>query len=536
MLYFANWKIVLICAVCALGVLLSLPNLFSPALLAQLPSWLPHKQVALGLDLRGGSYLLLEVDVAAAQRERLNSVVENVRNALRDAKIGYTGLNVEGDAIVFTIREPDQIEDARQALRKIDPDLTVDIAADGAGTMRFSTVATEARRRQAVDQSIEIIRRRIDETGTKEPTIQREGAGPHPGPAAGRRQSRARQGAARPHRQADLPAGRHHASRWRTRAAAGCRRATRSCRREEGRAARAGPAAYVVRKRVMVGGDTLVDAQPTFQNNEPVVSFRFDAAGARRFGDATRENVGKPFAIVLDNKVISAPVIREPILGGSGIISGSFTVQSASDLALLLRAGALPAPITILEERTVGPDLGADSIHAGAVASIVGVVLVVVFMILFYGLFGVFADIALIFNLCLMLGSLSLLGATLTLPGIAGIALTMGMAVDANVLIYERIREEVRSRPHDAVVARSRVQPRLRHDPRQPRDDAGRRRAAVLARLRPGQGVCRDAQHRRPDLAVLGDPGDPAADRDLAAAVEAEGNPDLTVPIRMTTR
>src|SRR5437763_8869972 len=176
MLYFENWKIALICAVCALGVLLSLPNLFGPSFLAQMPNWLPHKQVALGLDLRGGSYLLLEVDVAAAQRERLNAITDKVRNALRDANIGYTGLNVEGDAIVFTIREPDQIEAARQALRKIDPDLTVDIAADGSGTMRFSTVATEARRRQAVDQSIEIIRRRIDETGTKEPTIQREGS------------------------------------------------------------------------------------------------------------------------------------------------------------------------------------------------------------------------------------------------------------------------------------------------------------------------------------------------------------------------
>jgi protein-export membrane protein SecD len=196
----------------------------------------------------------------------------------------------------------------------------------------------------------------------------------------------------------------------------------------------------------MVGGDTLVDAQVDLQNSQgPAVSFRFDSIGAKRFGDATRENVGKRFAIVLDNKVVSAPVIRDAIIGGSGVISGSFTVQSATDLALLLRAGALPAPITILEERTVGPDLGADSIHAGAVASIVGVVLVIVFMFLFYGLFGLFADIALIFNLCLMLGALSLLGATLTLPGIAGIALTMGMAVDANVLIYERIREEMRS-------------------------------------------------------------------------------------------
>src|SRR6185312_1166457 len=181
-------------------------------------------------------------------------------------------------------------------------------------------------------------------------------------------------------------------------------------------------------------------AQPTYQNGaEPVVGFKFDSVGARRFGDATTENVGKRFAIVLDNKVISAPV-----RGGSGVISGSFTTQSATDLALLLRAGALPAPLVSLEERTVGPDLGADSIHAGALASIVGVVLVVAFMIIFYGLFGIYANIALFFNLCLMLASLTLLGATLTLPGIAGIALTMGMAVDANVLIYERIREEVR--------------------------------------------------------------------------------------------
>src|SRR6516165_10137610 len=268
MLYFENWKIALICAICALGVLLSLPNLFSPSVLAQFPNWLPHKQVALGLDLRGGSYLLLEVDVAAAQRERLNSLIDNVRNALRDGNIGYTGLNVEGDAITFTLREPDRADAARAALSKIDPDLTVNIAPDGAGTMRFSTVATDARRRQAVDQSIEIIRRRIDETGTKEPTIQREGSD---------------------RILVQLPGDEILSA-------------------EEGRGGRSGPAAYVVRKRVMVGGDTLVDAQPTFQNNEPVVSFRFDAAGAKRFGDATRENVGKPFAIVLDNKVISAPV------------------------------------------------------------------------------------------------------------------------------------------------------------------------------------------------------------------------------------
>jgi preprotein translocase subunit SecD len=197
----------------------------------------------------------------------------------------------------------------------------------------------------------------------------------------------------------------------------------------------------------MVSGDTLIDAQPSTDSrtNEPVVTFRFDTAGAKRFGSATSKNVGKLFAIVLDRKVISAPVIREPILGGSGQISGSFSFQSAQDLALLLRAGALPAPLTILEERSVGPGLGADSIAAGKIASIIGIILVVVFMVAAYGLFGFMADIALIVNMVLILGALSFLQATLTLPGIAGIVLTIGMAVDANVLVFERIREEVRS-------------------------------------------------------------------------------------------
>src|SRR4051812_14008751 len=445
MLYFANWKVILICAVCAAGLFLTIPNLFTERQLAGLPSWVPQKQVALGLDLRGGSYLLLEVDVAAAERDRLNSVEETARNTLRDTKIGYTGLANQGNAVVFTIRDPGQIAAARQALQRLDTDLAVEIAPDGAGTIRFRQAASEARRRQAVDQSIEIIRRRIDETGTKEPTIQREGQQrilvqlpgvdnpEHVKALLGRTAKLSFQlvdqnVSVEDARRGRLPPG------------------DEVMPSQEGRSkSSSGPESYIVRKRIMVGGDALVDAQATFQNNEPVVSFKFDSTGGKRFGDATRENVGKPFAIVLDNKVISAPIIREPITGGQGIISGSFTVQSASDLALLLRAGALPAPIQILEERTVGAELGADSIHAGTLASIVGVILVIVFMVLFYGLFGVFADIALFFNLCLMLAALSLLGATLTLPGIAGIALTMGMAVDANVLIYERIKEELRS-------------------------------------------------------------------------------------------
>jgi preprotein translocase subunit SecD len=443
MLYFANWKVLLIAAICAFGVLFSVPNLFPAAMLDRLPAFVPHKQVALGLDLRGGSYLLLKVDFAQAQHEHLDSVIDTVREALRGANIGYTGLAVKGETIVFHLRDTGRIDAARAAIAKADPNLAVKITPDGAATLGYSTAATDTRRQQAVDQSIEIIRRRIDATGIKEPTIEREGADrivvELPGVGnpehvkkligktakltfqlvdAGVSVAAARAGKLPPGDEI-LPA--------------------------VGGQGGAEEDAYVVHRRVIVGGGQLVDAQPTFEGNAPVVSFRFDSEGARRFGDATRANVGKQLAIVLDRKVISAPVIKEPILGGNGIISGNFTVQSASDLALLLRAGALPAPITFLEERTVGPGLGADSIHAGVLACIVAVVLVVVFMVLFYGLFGIFADIALFFNLCLMIGTLTVLGATLTLPGIAGIVLTLGMAVDANVLIYERIREEVRA-------------------------------------------------------------------------------------------
>jgi preprotein translocase subunit SecD len=444
MLYFANWKVLLIWGVCAIGVVLSLPNLFTARQLDYLPKAIPLKQVSLGLDLRGGSYLLLEVDVGAAQKERLQGLVDDVRNALRNAHLGYTGLGVSGDAINFTIRETGQLDDARQALAKIDPDLTLNIASDGSGTMQFSPVATTAFMSQAVDQSIEIIRRRIDETGTKEPTIERQGQDrimvelpgvgnpEHVKELIGRTAKLTFQ-------LVDTSVTPEEAQRGRLPPGDEILQAQQSSIN------RGGAPAYVVHRRIMVDGSMLTDAEATFQQNEPVVSFKFDGAGAERFGDATRQNVGKPFAIVLDNKVISAPIIKEAILGGQGIISGSFTTQSASDLALLLRAGALPAPIKILEERTVGAQLGADSIHDGTIACLAGMVLVAVFMVLYYGLFGAFADVALFFNLCLMLASLSLLGATLTLPGIAGIALTTGMAVDANVLIYERIKEEVRS-------------------------------------------------------------------------------------------
>jgi len=447
MLYFSRWLVAVIVAVCAIGVLLALPNAFPERTLAGLPNWLPHKQLNLGLDLRGGSYLLLEVDMSAVVKERLENVVDSMRAELRKSHIGYTGLEATATEVRFNLSDPKAAEQVKEMARKIDADIDTSVNAEGRVSIQFNSVALETRRRSAVEQSIEIVRRRIDESGTKEPTIQREGQNrilvqlpgvgnpEHIKELLGRTAKMTFQlvdenvnpeEAARGH----VPPGDIVLPMEEDRAAGG----------------KGGPAGtIVVKRRIMVSGDTLTDAQPSFQNgNEPVVSFKFDSTGARRFGEATRENVGKRFAIVLDNKVISAPVIREAILGGQGVISGSFTVQSASDLALLLRAGALPAPLTILEQRTVGPDLGADSIREGTTASVVAVVLVVVFMFVFYGLFGIFANIALFFNLCLMFGALSLLDATLTLPGIAGIALTLGMAVDANVLIYERIREEVR--------------------------------------------------------------------------------------------
>lgn len=444
MLYFPTWKTALVLAVCAFGVILSLPNIFSPETLNRLPSWIPHKQVSLGLDLRGGSHLLLEVDMKSVEKKRLEGVIDALRTELRTARIGYSGApELQGDKVALQLRDTDRTEDLRKIVQKIDPDLEFQVNGSAVTVGINQRVMADARRR-AVEQSVEIVRRRVDAMGTKEPTIQREGEdrilvqvpgvddSAHLKDVIGKT-------ARMTFQLVDTQASLEEAIRTK-RAPAGDDLLPADANSRGG-----GQEYFLVRKRIMVSGDDLTDAQPTFQDNQAVVSFKFNSNGGRRFADATRENVGKPFAIVLDDKVISAPVIREPILGGSGVISGNFTTQSATDLALLLRAGALPAPLVVLEERTVGPDLGADSIHAGATASIVGVVLVAVFMILFYGLFGIFADVALFFNLCIMLAGLSFMGATLTLPGIAGIALTMGMAVDANVLIYERIREEYRN-------------------------------------------------------------------------------------------
>ncbi|MCR9212502.1 MAG: protein translocase subunit SecD [Proteobacteria bacterium] len=446
MISFPTWKIVVVLLVCAFGVLYTLPNFVSKSSLEGLPEWLPTKQVNLGLDLQGGSHLLLQVDSEAVTLKMMDSLVDAVRDSLRQQgdNIGYRDLKHEDNVVSFTLRELADEEQARErlsVLSNIMPngqrDTVISFGGDGVVTLTPSDQSMAARLSSAVDQSIEIVRRRIDETGVNEPSIQRQGTDrilvQLPGVDDPDRIKRLLgETAQMTFHLVDIAAS----SAPGDRVPPGSKRLPSID--EEG-------LSYVIKNRVMVSGENLEDAQATFQQGQPVVSIRFDGLGAKQFGRATTDNVGRPFAIVLDNEVVSAPRINEPILGGSAVISGGFNVQGAQDLALLLRAGALPAPLDILEERSVGPDLGADSIAAGKVAGIIGIIAVAVFMIASYGLFGVVANVALAMNMFLIMAVLSLLGATLTLPGIAGIVLTIGMAVDANVLIFERIREELRT-------------------------------------------------------------------------------------------
>lgn len=439
MLYMERWKVYLILAICVWSLAYASPNLMSADTLSwmqkNLPSVFPTQNVNLGLDLRGGSHLLLEVKVDSVVEEKLQGLLDQTRSELRTAKVGYLNLRLSNGAISFVLTDESQADAAKEALRSIDGDLNID--RDGKNiSVKFSEKSIVAMKRSAMGQSVEIVRRRIDETGTREPSIQRQGDNrilvQLPGLNDPQRIKKLLgQTAKLTFRLVDE----NSSFDSRITPPPGTERLASA--EKEGQS-------YVVQKRVMISGDKLVDAQPSFQNSEAVVSFKFDSMGGKQFGEATRSNVGRLFAIVLDNKVISAPVIREPILGGSGVISGHFTTQSAQDLALLLRAGALPAQINVLEERTVGPGLGEDSIKSGAIASFAGLGLVIVFMVVVYGLFGLFADISLLFSIAMIFAILSTLQATLTLPGIAGIVLTIGTALDANVLVYERIREELR--------------------------------------------------------------------------------------------
>ena len=440
MLHFSKYKITLIIAVILAGLYTAAPNLFSEGQLQRLPSWLPARTVSLGLDLQGGSHLLLEVDTNSLVKERLESMGFAMRDALRTAKLGYQGgVTVRDNAVVTKLTDPSAADRAREALKPLATGVSqFDVSDSGDIRFSFTDTAIAEIKRHAVDQTIEILSRRIDETGTKEPTIIRQGED---------RVVVQLPGVKDPQGIKSLLIGVAKMTFQmvdETAESTGTGAPTSVQLPYAEGEGQAGQSVWVQRA-VLISGESLTDAQQSFEGGMPVVQFKFDAIGARKFGDATARNVGKRFAIVLDGKVISAPVIRDAILGGSGIISGSFTAQSANNLAILLRAGALPASLTILEERTVGADLGADSIAAGKLACVIAIIFVIVAMVVLYGLFGIFANIAMVLNAVLMLGVLSIFGATLTFPGIAGMVLTMGMAVDANVLILERVREEMRN-------------------------------------------------------------------------------------------
>ncbi|MDF1620686.1 protein translocase subunit SecD [Pseudothioclava nitratireducens] len=472
MLQISLWKRVLIIAVCLLGMAMAAPNLFynrveghNDALLAlertgalsteqvaardAWPGWLPSGLVNLGLDLRGGAHLLAEVHVTEVYKARMDALWPAARAALaaERATIGaIRRVASPEDELRIQIGNPSEIARAVEIARTLaTPVVTLtgvgqnDIEVSGEGdtlTIRLSEAERAATDDRTMQQSLEIVRRRVDAAGTREPTIMRQGQDriliqvPGIGSAA---ELKALIGTT-----AKLTFHPVVGRAGDANAVAGAGNIVLPAQDQN-------DGYYILDQVPVVSGDELTDARPdTDQNGYPAVSFRFNPTGARAFGDYTAANIGSPFAIVLDNEVISAPVIQSHIPGGSGIITGRFTVQEATDLALLLRAGALPAGMTFLEERTIGPELGADSIEAGRIAAIVGLTAVVAFMVLSYGLFGAFAAAALLINIALVFGVMSMIGGTLTLPGIAGIVLTIGMAVDANVLVFERIREELK--------------------------------------------------------------------------------------------
>jgi preprotein translocase subunit SecD len=450
MLSFPRWRMILCLAAIVLGVVFTLPNVLPAKVLESLPGWAPRQRLNLGLDLQGGSYLLLEVDTAALKVERLTNLVEDVRNTLSGQSIAFSGLGQAGGVVRVKITDPSQVQTAQTALQKLGApmpsggrDVNLSTAPDGTITFQIANQSLVADGAKAVQQSIEIIRRRIDALGTREPSIVQQGLNrivvEAPGESDPERLKAVIGQTAKLTFQmvddsvpvADALAGRVPPD---------------SMLLQDMEAGPNGPP-LLVKRRALVTGEMLTSAQQSFdQYNRPSIAFRFNGAGAQRFAEATSQNVGKRFAIVLDNKVLSAPNILEPITGGSGEITGNFSVETASNLALMLRSGALPAPLNIIEQRTVGAELGADSVRAGALAGLIAIALIAVFMILAYGgVFGGISVFGLLANMVMILGAMSMIGATLTLPGIAGLILTIAMAVDANVLIYERIRDEERA-------------------------------------------------------------------------------------------
>ena len=445
MLRFALWKTIAVLALTLAAVLTVAPSLLSQenyeALKARLPGWAAPPTIVLGLDLQGGSYVMLEVDRPSVLHTQVTNLRDEVRRILREEKIAITGgIGQQSRGVQLRIADAG---DRARALPKIkalsrsfqtrvggDAPLDVTESDDGIVRVSITDAGVTDKVRRGVEQSIEVIRRRIDALGTREPSIQRQGDD---------RVMVQVPGLQNPQQLKDI-LGQTAKLEFRLVADPG-----QSPSETEPLEQVDQPGTILVEKQVMVEGEDLTDAQLGFdqqRNGEPIVNFRFNIRGAQKFGEVTSKNVGRLFAIVLDNKVISAPRILQPITGGQGQISGHFTAEQANNLSILLRAGALPAKLTVVEERTVGPGLGQDSIDAGKRAALVGGALVIVYMLTTYGVFGVFADLALGVHILLIFASMALLGATLTLPGIAGIVFTIGMAVDSNVLIYERIREE----------------------------------------------------------------------------------------------
>ena len=466
MLQIDLWKRIVIWGLCIIGLFLALPNAFYnrvegyndtkagfiSADAAQdgfsWPSFLPATLVNLGLDLRGGAHLLAEVQVEDVYAARMKALWPDLRDVLRAerAKIGTIRLQKgPTDQLRVKISQADQITHAVSAVETLSKPV---VSLSNAGARDFEVTSdgdtvivtlSEAERaltdQRTLQQALEIIRRRVDEVGTREPTIQRQGA---------RRVLIQVPGIGSASELKDLIGTTAQLTFQPVISRSGNPDVDPGYGNEVLPDLTGADQFYVLEAAPVVTGEDLVDAQPSFdQNGRPAVNFRFNPSGGRRFGDYTADNIGSPFAIVLDGEVISAPTIQSHISGGSGIITGNFSVEESTNLAVLLRAGALPAGLEFLEERTIGPELGADSIRAGKIACFVAFAGVLVFMVLSYGLFGLFANVALIVNLGLIFGLLSLVGATLTLPGVAGIVLTIGMAVDANVLIFERIREEL---------------------------------------------------------------------------------------------
>jgi preprotein translocase subunit SecD len=447
MLELSRWKIFLVLASAIFGLVFTLPNLLPASVLQSAPSWLPHDKLSLGLDLRGGSYLLMEVDTNALNQERLTNLTEDVRTRLRAAQIVFSDLALTGQVVSVRITDAGQYDQAfkllsnqiGEGLQAGGRDVSIRQTADQHIQISFVPQAAKAAAEDAVTRSIEIIRKRIDALGATNPSITRQGANriviEAPGESdperlksvIGKTAKLTFQLVDTTLTQDDLKAGRIPPDD---------EMLPSDDQHQE---------AYVLKRRAMVDGGMLTNAAGSHdENGSPNIAFAFNGVGAQRFAEATSENIGKPFAIVLDKRVVSAPEIRTAIVGGSGEITGSFTEESAHDLALVLKSGALPAPLKPIEQHTVGAELGADAVKAGQISILIGAALIFAFILLAYGLFGGFAAIALVINGLMIVGAMSLFHATLTLPGVAGLLLTLAVAVDANVLIYERMRDEVR--------------------------------------------------------------------------------------------